>query len=169
MDKVTKKEVKAVKKERVTTEKVNREDREIETREETLKTKQWEPSSLLPDFEKQPGWAYRWIRVSLLNVADNINVSSKMREGWEPVKHSEYPEIKLVADPNSSFKDAVEIGGLLLCKAPQEMVDQRNAYYKQRTDNQTEAIENHYMNQNDPRMPKFSDGRQTTSFGKGNK
>ena len=169
MDKVTKKEVKAVKKERVTTEKVNREDREIETREETLKTKQWEPSSLLPDFEKQPGWAYRWIRVSLLNVADNINVSSKMREGWEPVKHSEYPEIKLVADPNSSFKDAVEIGGLLLCKAPQEMVDQRNAYYKQRTENQTEAIENHYMNQNDPRMPKFSDGRQTTSFGKGNK
>ena len=169
MDKVTKKEVKAVKKERVTTEKVNREDREIETREETLKTKQWEPSSLLPDFEKQPGWAYRWIRVSLLNVADNINVSSKMREGWEPVKHSEYPEIKLVADPNSSFKDAVEIGGLLLCKAPQEIVDQRNAYYKQRTENQTEAIENHYMNQNDPRMPKFSDGRQTTSFGKGNK
>jgi len=169
MDKATKKEVKAVKKERVTTEKVNREDREVENREETLKTKQWEPSSLLPDFEKQPGWAYRWIRVSLLNVADNINVSSKMREGWEPVKHSEYPEIKLVADPNSSFKDAVEIGGLLLCKAPQEMVDQRNAYYKQRTENQTEAIENHYMNQNDPRMPKFSDGRQTTSFGKGNK
>ena len=169
MDKVTKKEVKAVKKERVTTEKVNREDREIETREETLKTKQWEPSSLLPDFEKQPGWAYRWIRVSLLNVADNINVSSKMREGWEPVKHSEYPEIKLVIDPNSNFKDSVEIGGLLLCKAPQEMVDQRNAYYEQRTENQTEAIENNYMNQNDPRMPKFSDGRQTTSFGKGNK
>ena len=92
-----------------------------------------------------------------------------MREGWEPVKHSEHPEIKLVTDPKSAFKDSIEIGGLLLCKAPQEMVDQRNAYYKQRTENQTEAIENHYMNQNDPRMPKFSDGRQTTSFGKGNK
>ena len=170
MDKVTKKEAKNVEPKRTKpTEKVNRTDREAESREEVLKTKEWKPSSLLPEFKKQPGWAYRWIRVSLLNVADNINVSSKMREGWEPVKHSEHPEIKLVTDPNSSFKDAVEIGGLLLCKAPQEMVDQRNAYYKQRTADQTEAIENNYMNQNDPRMPKFSDGRQTTSFGKGNK
>jgi hypothetical protein len=64
----------------------NRKDRELEVREVTEpRKKQWAPPSLLPDFKAQAGWAYRWIRVSLANVADNLNVSSKMREGWEPV------------------------------------------------------------------------------------
>jgi hypothetical protein len=29
---------------------------------------------------------FRWIRVSTLNAADPLNISSKLREGWEPVK-----------------------------------------------------------------------------------
>jgi len=146
----------------------NRKDRNVEVREETeLRTKQWTPPSLLPEITKKPGWAYRWIRVSLANQADNLNVSSKMREGWEPVKHSEHPEINIPMDPNSRFKDCIEIGGLLLCKAPQEMVDQRNAYYQDKARSQEEAVDNSLMKQNDPRMPMFSDKKSTTSFGKG--
>ena len=99
-----------------------------------------------------------------------MNVSSKMREGWEPVKHSEHPEVVLQADPNSQFKEGIEIGGLLLCKAPQEMMDQRQAFVDQKTKAQTEAVDQSYMNQNDPRMPKFAEGQENgQSFGKGKK
>ena len=143
-------------------------DRDLEIREETQPRKrEWAPPSLLPEFKKQPGWAYRWVRVSLANDADNLNVSSKMREGWEPVKHSEHPEINLPANPDSRFKDSVEVGGLLLCKMPQEMVDQRNEYYKQKAEGQAKAVDNSFMRENDPRMPLFSDKKSTTSFGKG--
>ena len=146
----------------------NRKSREVEVREETdMRTKQWAPPSLLPEFKKQPGWAYRWIRVTLANEPDARNASSKMREGWEPVKHSEHPEINIPANPNSNYKDAVEVGGLLLCKMPQEMVDQRNEYYKQKADGQAQAVDNSFMKENDPRMPLFSDKKSTKSFGKG--
>ena len=142
----------------------NRKDRDIEARKET---REWKPPSLLPEIKQEPGWAYRWVRVSLANEADNLNVSSRMREGWEPVKHSEHPEIKLTSNPNSQYKDAVEVGGLLLCKMPQEMVDQRNAYYRQKTEGQAQAVDNSFLKENDPRMPLFSDKKSTKSFGKG--
>tara|TARA_R100001463_G_scaffold22651_8_gene54330 strand:- start:94 stop:579 length:486 start_codon:yes stop_codon:yes gene_type:complete len=148
--------------------KVKRESRETEVREDVAK--KWQPASLLPEFKQQPGWAYRWVRVSLLNEADNMNVSSKMREGWEPVKHSEHPEVVLQSDPNSQFKEGIEIGGLLLCKAPQEMMDQRQAFVNEKTRAQTEAVDQSYLNQNDPRMPKFAEGQENgKSFGRGKK
>jgi hypothetical protein len=144
----------------------NRKDRDIEARKET---KEWKPPSLLPEIKQEPGWAYRWVRVSLANEADNLNVSSRMREGWEPVKHSDHPEVNLPVNPNSSFGDSIEIGGLLLCKMPQEMVDQRNEYYRDKAKAQEQAVDNNLMRQNDPRMPLFSDKKSTASFGKGNK
>ena len=147
---------------------IKRESRDTEVREDVAK--KWQPASLLPDFTKKAGWAYRWIRVSLLNEPDNMNVSSKMREGWEPVKHSEHPEVVLQADPNSNFKEGIEIGGLLLCKAPQELMDQREAFVKDKTKAQTDAVDQSYLNQSDPRMPKFAEGQENgRSFGKGNK
>ena len=76
---------------------IKRESRETEVRQD--EAKKWQPASLLPEFTKQPGYAYRWVRVSLLNEPDNMNVSSKMREGWEPVKHSEHPEVILQVRP----------------------------------------------------------------------
>jgi hypothetical protein len=145
----------------------NRTNREAVTREETeVRNKQWEPRSTLPEIKHEAGWAYRWVRVSLVNEADNLNVSSRMREGWEPVKHSEHPEVNLPADPNSRFKDGIEVGGLLLCKMPQEMVDQRNEYFKGKALAQEQAVDNNLMRQNDPRMPLFSDKKSTVTKGK---
>ena len=145
----------------------NRTDREVDTREEFQRAESWKPASLLPEFKKVPGWAYRWIRTSLLNDADNLNVSSKMREGWEPVKLADHPEMKIMIDQNARFKDGVEIGGLLLCKIPEEFVAQRKAYYKKIADQQAEAVDNSFMKQNDARMPLFSEKKASSSFGKG--
>ena len=142
-------------------------DREVETRATTERPKQWAPAELLPEPDKQAGYAYRWIRVSTLNSADPRNLSAKMREGWEPVRLEEQPKFQLLADPNSRYKDNIEIGGLLLCKAPEELVEQRNAYYIKQSDNQTNAVDNNLMRQSDPRMPLFNERKSTTTFGKG--
>jgi hypothetical protein len=143
-------------------------DREQDTRNDFQRADSWKPASLLPEFKKVPGWAYRWIRTSVMNEADNLNVSSKMREGWEPVKLADHPEMKLMVDQNSRFKDGIEIGGLLLCKIPEEFVAQRKAYYATQAKQQADAVDNNFLKQSDARMPLFSEKKSTTSFGKGN-
>jgi len=145
----------------------NRIPRDLETRQQEERPKQWQAPDLLPEPDKQPGFAYRWIRVSMLNSADPRNLSGKLREGWEPVRAEEQPKFKLLVDPDSRFKDNIEIGGLLLCKTPQELVDQRTAYYENQTQAQTDAVDNNLMRQNDPRMPLFNERKSSTSFGKG--
>jgi hypothetical protein len=90
-----------------------------------------------------------------------------LREGWEPVKVSEQPKFQLLIDPNSRFKDNVEIGGLVLCKTPKELVDQRNKYFEDQTQAQTTAIDNSFMRESDSRMPLFAERKSSTSFGKG--
>ena len=104
----------------------NRKPRELEDRLMTERPKQWAPAELLPEPDKQPGYKYRWVRVSTLNQADPRNLSAKLREHWEPVPIEEQPKFRLLADPASRYKDNIEIGGLLLCKTPEEFVDQRN-------------------------------------------
>lgn len=145
----------------------NKLSRELETRAVQERPKQWAPPELLPEPDKQPGYEYRWIRVSTLNNADPRNISAKLREGWEPVSLAEQPKFQLLADPNSRFKDNIEVGGLLLCKTPTELVEQRNLHYQLQADNQIEAVDNNLMRQNDPRMPLFNERKTEVSFGKG--
>jgi hypothetical protein len=146
---------------------MNRTPREIEDRELSSRPKSWAPPDVLPEPDKEPGYAYRWIRVSTLGQADPRNVSSKLREGWEPVMLEEQPKFRLLSDPNSRFKDNIEIGGLLLCKTPQEFVDQRDAYYAKKAKDEAEAIDSTLMRQSDPRMPMFKERKSSTSFGRG--
>jgi hypothetical protein len=141
-------------------------DREIETRDKSERPQQWAPAELLPEPVKLPGYKYHWVRISTLGAADPRNLSAKLREKWEPVPMEEQPEMQLLIDPNSRFKDNIEIGGLLLCKTPEEFVIQRNAFYAKQTDAQAEAVDNNLMRQSDARMPLFSERKSSSSFGK---
>ena len=141
--------------------------RDTQTREFTERPKQWMPPELLPEPDKLPGFAYRWIRVSTLNVADPRNISAKHREGWEPVRAEEQPKFQLLLDPNSRYKDNIEVGGLLLCKTPIEFVEQRNKYYSNHAQAQTEGVDHGLMRQSDSRMPLFTERKSSSSFGKG--
>ena len=145
----------------------NRLARELESRTQTERPKQWMRPETLPQPDKQPGYAYRWIRVSMMNQADARNISSKMREGWEPVRIEEQPKFKLLADPNSRFKDNIEVAGLLLCKMPLEFVEQRKEYFEKQTQAQAESVDNNFMRENDARMPLFKERKSSASFGKG--
>jgi hypothetical protein len=138
-----------------------RTNRELETRDKNVRRRSWQRPELLPTPNPEPGYEFRWIRVSTLGAADPMNVSSKFREGWEPVKASDHPEIQMLVVENDKFKDNVVIGGLMLCKTPTELVEDRNAYYQQQTDAQMSAVDNNFMRESDPRMPLFKE-RQST-------
>jgi len=145
----------------------NRLTRELETRETTRRKAAWTQPDLLPAPQNQAGYKFRWIRISLMGQSDPTNTSAKLREGWEPVKASEHPEMMLYSDPNSRFKDNVEVGGLLLCKTPVEMVEQRNEHYARQAESQIDAVDNSFMKVNDARMPLFHERRSEVRFGKG--
>ena len=141
--------------------------REIENRQQSERPKAWTPPELLPEPDKQAGFAYRWVRVSMLNNADPRNLSSKLREGYEPVRAEEQPKYGMLTDPDSRFKDNIEIGGLLLCKIPEEFVKARFDYEANQTQANAEAVDNSFMRQSDTRMPLFQERKSTVSFGKG--
>ena len=145
----------------------NRLDRELETREKTARKTAWKRPEVLPSPNQEEGYVYRWIRISTRGNVDAMNVSSKLREGWTAVKASDHPEITLVTIENDRFKDNVVIGGLMLCKAPVEMVNERNDYYQDQASSQMQSVDNNLMRENDPRMPLFNDRKSKVTFGKG--
>lgn len=145
----------------------NRIDRELETQEKTIRKKAWTRPEVLPSPNPEPGYEFHWVRVSTQGQVDATNVSSKIREGWEPVKAVDHPEITLVAVENERFKDNVVIGGLMLCKAPAELVEERSAHYQQQTNSQMHSVDNSLMRENDPRMPLFNNRQTKVTFGNG--
>jgi hypothetical protein len=146
----------------------SRTPRDNETREDEKREIVWRPSSLLPIPLPQPGYVFRWIRTATFGVADNKNVSARIREGWEPVKAVDHPELQIMSDRDSRFPDCVEVGGLLLCKNAIENVTARRNYYEKRATDQMSTVDNNYLRENDPRMPLLKPERKTrTTFGSG--
>ena len=145
----------------------NRIDRELETRERTVRKRSWQRPEVLPSPNPEAGYDYHWVRVSTQGQVDATNVSSKLREGWEPVKATDHPEIIMVAIEQERFKDNVVIGGLMLCKAPKELVEDRNQYYAAQASAQMNSVDNNLMRENDPRMPLFNELKTKVTFGKG--
>ena len=141
--------------------------RELETRVAYERPKRWMPPQLLPDPAPEPGYAFRWIRTSVLNKDDPTNLSSKLREGWEPVKATDHPEIRLFGTPAGQFPDSVVVGGLMLCKTPVEFIEQRDAHFAQIAESQMNSVDNTYMRESDPRMPLFKERNSKVTFGKG--
>ena len=59
------------------------------------------------------------------------------------------------------------MGGLMLCKAPVELVEERTEYYQKVTDSQMDSVDNNLMRESDPRMPMFNNRKSEVTFGKG--
>ena len=151
-------------------ERAPKKSRALETREDEARDMPWEPASILPDPEPQDGWVFRWIRTSMVGTLDNTNVSKRFREGWEPVRAEDHPELQIMSDHKSDWaqKGGIEVGGLLLCKAPEETVEKRRTYYRNHAESQMQAVDNAYMRESDPRMPVLTPDRKTrVAFGKG--
>ena len=141
--------------------------RELETRDKQATKKQWMPADRLPEPHQVEGYGHRWVRTATMGVADPTNVSKSLREGWEPCKLSEYPELMMSIDPGSQGSDQIRVGGLMLCRMPNEMIAQRNAYYGNANSAQVQSVDASFMKENDPRMPLFAEKKSSTSFGRG--
>ena len=141
----------------------NRTNRDTVSRDKSARYV-YKPSSTLPDPTPEPGYTYRWIATHVLGEAQNTNVSTKMREGWEPVKAVDHPELMLEGNAKTGN---VEIGGLMLCKMPRERAQARDEYYANQAQAQMDSVDNSFMRNNDPRMPLFADRKSTTSRGGG--
>ena len=136
-------------------------------REQASRAKQqryvYTPSSALPEPTPEPGIAFRWIATHILGVLDPNNVSKRLREGWEPCKAEDYPELHIPGNKDGN----VEIGGLMLCKMPKEMADARDEYYQKQARNQMESVDNHFMRNQDARMPLFTERKTEVGKGRG--
>ena len=145
----------------------NRIKRYSENRETKTRKRSWQRPEVLPTPEPEDGYAFRWVRVSMLGQVDATNVSSKLREGWEPVRAEDYPQFTVLNVEQERFADNIVQGGLMLCKVPQEIVDERTEHYEQQSRNQIQSVDNNLMRENDARMPLFNERKTKVTFGNG--
>lgn len=145
----------------------NRLARELDDRIAAGRPTSWQNPDSLPMPNERPGWKHRYIRISMMGQSDPSNISSKLREGYEPCKAEEYPELMLHANTEGRFKGNIEIGGLLLCRIPEEFLKQRAAFYNNQNKAQMDSVDNTFMKDSDPRMPLFAEKRSKVTFGSG--
>jgi len=136
--------------------------RELETRAEEERF-EYVPPDQLPQPNPEPGYCFRWIATHVLNEASGRNVSQKFRDGWVPVKAVDQPQMNDLATKDGN----IEVGGLMLCKNTEEKVAARRRYYANRNTQQMESVDEQFMAQNNPLMPKFRKTKSTVTRGKG--
>ena len=145
----------------------NRLARELDNRTVMQRPTAWRPPEVLPSPDPREGWSHRWIRTATMGTADPSNISSKLREGYEPCKAEDYPELMMHATTEGRFKGNIEVGGLLLCRIPAEFLTQRAAYYANQNKAQMDSVDNNFLRESDPRMPLFSEKKSKVTFGSG--
>ena len=126
-----------------------------ETRVEKSKLgSKWRPSNLLEAPEPRPGYAQRWVATMVLGQETPTNVAKRLREGWAP------RDVKTIKDgqhfptiEHGKFAGHIGIEGMVLCEMPQEMLDQRNDYYAQMTENLMRSVENDMNKVESPGQP----------------
>jgi hypothetical protein len=150
-------------------EQQNRKSREVDSRETEKRPMVWRAPEVLPSPDPRPGWTPRWVRISTLGVADPGNISSKLREGYEPCKAEDYPELMMHASTEGRFKGSIEVGGLLLCRIPSELLEQRMKYYDEKNKTQMESVDNTFLRERDARsnMAMIVDKKSKVTFGSG--
>ena len=147
--------------------KQTRAPREADSRTVSYRPQSWRAPEALPNPDHRPGWKHRWVRLSTLGEADPGNISSKLREGYEPCKAEEYPELMMHATTEGRFQGGIEMGGLLLCRIPEEFMEQRADYYANQNKAQVNSVDNNFLRDSDPRMPLFSEKQTKVTFGSG--
>ena len=145
----------------------DRKSREATSRAKTQRRKPWAPPSKLEAPEAPAGFQHRWVRTALRGEDDKTNVHAKMREGWEPVRADEYPDLAENYPVIEEGKNAgvIGVGGLMLCRIPEETVEERTEYYRDQTRNQMKAVDENLMREQHPSMPIHSDRQSRVTFG----
>ena len=143
----------------------DRTPRKTTTREDNSRRKPWAPPSHLQAPDAPPGYVHRWIRGARRGEEDKMNVNSKLREGWEPVRKDEYPDYEAPTIDEGRYEGVIGQGGLMLCRIPVETVEERTAYYGGRTREQMTAVDQDLMKEQHPSMPIQNNRQSRVTFG----
>ena len=138
----------------------NRSSRASETRSTQERKKLWRPASSLDAPPAPDGYRHRWIRAESMGSDDSKNVTGKLRSGWEFVRADEYPNEHYPSITSGKYEGVIGVGGLVLARIPEELAKQREAYYRQMTDDRNEALDNDVLKEQHPSMP-INQERQT--------
>ena len=148
------------------------ENKKIDSRASQTKVKQqkkvWTPPSSLDAPPAPDGFKHRWIRAESLGFDDPSNMSAKIRSGYELVRADEYSEVDYPQVQEGKYKGVIGVGGLLLARIPEEIVEARKEYFEQQTQDRNDAIDNDLMKEQHPSMPINNDRQTRVTFG-GNK
>ena len=139
----------------------------VETRAVMQRPTSWQAPETLPSPSPRPNITHRWVRASMMGQPDVQNISGKLREGYEPCKAEDYPEMMMHASTEGRFKGNIEVGGLVLCSIPSEFLKQRDAHFSKINKATMESVDNNFMKDNHPSMSKFSEKSTKVSFGSG--
>jgi hypothetical protein len=147
-----------------------RDSRKSEERVTETRKREWQPPSALDVPDAPDGYEYRWLRTEMMGREDRTNMSKKLREGFELVKPEEIDaSYQMPTMTEGQHKGFIGVGGLVLGKLPVEIAEQKRAYYKGRTNDQQQAIDNDLMKESHSAMPIIKPERLSrTSFGSQN-
>ncbi len=150
-----------------TAKKTTRAKRSATTREDETRRKPWTPPAMLDVPEPPAGYRYRWIRSEMMGELDKGNISKRFREGFEPVRPDELGEgFELPTIDDGKHAGVVGVGGLILAKIPLETVEERRAYFSNKTNEQLQAIDAELAKESNAIMPIGAPQRKSqTSFG----
>ena len=144
--------------------------RESETRAKTERRKEWAPPSLLDAPPAPEGFKHRWIRAETIGQMDQKNVSARLREGWEFVRADEYPDMEWPVLDTGRYEGVIAVGGLMLARIPEEIVEQRSKYFARVAQDKDDAVANDPLKDQHPSMPVHNESRKTrVTFGGGKK
>ena len=150
-----------------------RTSRESSTRAKEVRKVDWAPSSSLDAPPAPNGYSHRWIRTTVQGFEDTANVSKKMREGWEFVKveqvQNEIGTNKYPYYTEGKYEGCIGIGGLVLARIPNEILESRAEYFKKLTQDRMNAVDNDLMKEQHPDMPINIDRQSKVTFGGGSK
>lgn len=145
---------------------VDKTPRTADTRTKTQRKRVWQRPSSLDAPHAPDGYIHRWIRAEVRGFEDTKNVINRLREGYELVRADEYPDWQLPTIEDGKHAGIVGVGGLLLARIPEELIEQRNEYYKGLTDDQIRAVDNDLLKDAHPSMPISKPDRQSrVTFG----
>ena len=139
--------------------------RASQTRDKVKKPTTWTPPSSLDAPPAPEGYRHRWIRVEVLGFDDTKNVSGKLREGWELVRADQYPEQDFPSMTTGKYSGVIGVGGLVLARIPEEIAQQREAYYQDQTKQRDEAVNNDVLKEQHPSMPINNERQTRVTFG----
>jgi len=140
--------------------------RSADTREKSQRKRVWQRPSSLDAPPAPDGYIHRWIRAEVRGYEDTKNVINRLREGYELVRADEYPEWQMPTIEDGKHAGVIGVGGLLLARIPEEIIAQRNDYYKGLTEDQIRAVDNDLLKDAHPSMPISKPDRQSrVTFG----